>query len=71
MKNNKIPRNFKTITGKMLISTNANNEGDIIEVVNNDNGNGYTLTNIRTQEKFHCFISMIRNAEIFELTDVK
>lgn len=69
MKSNKIPRNFKCITGKMLISTNANKVNDVFKVYKDDRG--YTGINTRTQEKFSLFIAMLRNSEVFELIDIK
>ena len=67
--NNTIPRKFKLITGKMLIATNASNVNDIVEITKNDNG--YTLINTRTKETFQCFISMIRNKDVFELISIQ
>jgi len=69
MKNNKIPRKFNLIVGKMLIDTNVNKANDIVHISKNDYGD-YSMFNTRTKGKAHMFISMLRNSEIFELISI-
>lgn len=68
MSKNRIPRKFNSITGKVLIETNMNKPGDIIHVYKNDCG--YIAYNERTGKYFYIFVSMLRNAEIFELMEI-
>lgn len=68
MANNRIPRKFNSIKGKMLIETNMSKPGDILHVYKNDHG--YLAYNTRTGKHFYIFISMLRNAEIFEFEEV-
>jgi len=67
--NNKIPRKFNQIIGKMLIDTNMTKKEDIVHISKNDY-NEYIALNQRTKEYAHCFVSMLRNAEIFEVIEV-
>lgn len=66
--NNKIPRKFSQIVGKMLINTNVDKINDILHITKNDYG--YLALNIRTQKYAYFFISMLRNKEIFELIEI-
>ncbi len=68
MKNNKIPRKFDLIVGRMLIDTNVNIANDIVHISKNDNG--YSMFNTRTKENAHMFVSMLRNSEVFELVSI-
>lgn len=68
MKNNIIPRKFNRITGKMLIDTNMDKSGDTVHIYKNDNG--YLALNMRTGKYAYCFVSMLRDKEIFELIEV-
>lgn len=70
MANNRIPRKFNSIKGKMLIETNMNQTGDILHIYKNDCGTGYLAYNTRTNKYAYVFASMLRNAEIFELLEV-
>jgi len=65
---NRIPRKFSCITGKMLINTNMDKVNDILHIYKNDYG--YSALNTRTQKYAYCFVSMLRNAEIFELIEI-
>lgn len=67
--NNVIPRQFIKITGKMLIKTSCDEIGDIVTVTRNEY-NQLTEVNHRTGERACPFISMLRNAQIFELLEV-
>lgn len=66
--NNRIPRNFYSLTGETLISTSESKPGDIIHITKNDFG--YLGYNPRTNRHFYMFASMIRNADIFRITEV-
>lgn len=68
MKNNKIPRKFNLIVGRVLIDTNVNKANDIVHISKNDNG--YLMFNTRTKENAHMFVSMLRNSEVFELVSI-
>lgn len=68
MKNNRIPRKFNRIVGKMLIDTNVSKANDILHVYKNDNG--YLALNTRTKKYANCFVSMLRNSQVFELVSV-
>lgn len=65
---NRIPRKFNTITGKMLIDTNCNKRGDELRIYKEDSG--YHALNVRTGERFHMFLSMLRDGDIFQMTEV-
>lgn len=67
--NNRIPRKFTRIIGKMLINTNMDKINDIVHITKYDYG--YSAFNTRTQEYTHCFVGMLRNAEIFELMEIE
>lgn len=69
MKKNRIPREFNRITGKMLVKTNVNNANDTIYIYKEERG--LSLFNPKTQENVHCFLSMIRNGEVFEFLTVE
>ncbi len=69
--NNRIPRKFNRITGKMLVDTSMDKKGDIIHVYKNDCGTGYLELNIRTNKYAYGFVSMLRNAELFELMTIE
>lgn len=68
MKNNRIPRKFNCITGKMLIETNMDKPGDILHIYKNDFG--YLAFNTRTGKYAYVFANMLRNKEVFELMEV-
>lgn len=65
---NRIPRKFCRITGEMLINTSESMPGDVIHVTKNDYG--YLGYNPRTNRHFYVFVSMIRNAELFRITEI-
>jgi hypothetical protein len=66
--NNRIPRKFYGITGIMLINTSETMPGDEIHITKNNYG--YLGYNPRTNRHFYMFVSMIRNADIFRITEV-
>lgn len=68
MKNNKIPRKFNRIVGRMLIDTNMSKANDILYISKNDDG--FLAFNTRTKEYANCFVSILRNSEVFELVSV-
>lgn len=68
--NNRIPRKFNYIIGKILIDTNMSKANDIVHITKNDY-DGYLAFNTRTKEKASCFVSMLRNTQIFELIEVE
>lgn len=67
--NNVIPRQFIKITGKMLVNTNMDNIGDTVSVYKNNFG--YLELNHRTGKYAYAFVSMLRNAQVFELLEVE
>jgi hypothetical protein len=69
--NNKIPRKFNKIVGKMMIDTNMDKAGDIIHVYKNNVSTGYLALNIRTQKHAYIFVSMLRNGHVFEITAIE
>lgn len=69
MKNNKIPRKFNRIIGRMLIDTNMNKANDIVHISKNDSV--YLSFNTRTKQVATCFVSMLRNSEVFELMNIE
>lgn len=66
--NNRIPRLFSRITGKMLIETSETRPGDIIRVYKNNMG--YLAYNPRTTRHFYVFVSMLRDSEIFKVNEI-
>lgn len=68
MKNNRIPRVFNCIVGKMLVETSASKPRDILHVFKNDSG--YLALNTRTGKYAYVFVSMLRNKEVFELIEI-
>ena len=66
-KKNRIPRNFNRITGKLLIETSAGKPAEYHVYKNNY---GYLGLNLSTGKYFYMFISMLRNAEIFQITEI-
>lgn len=66
--NNRIPRLFSRITGKMLIETSETRPGDIIRVYKNDMG--YLAYNLRTNRHFYIFVSMLRDSETFKINEI-
>ena len=66
---NRIPRKFNCIIGKMLINTNVDRVNDILHIYKNDFG--YLALNIRTQKYASCFVSMLRNAQVFEVIEIE
>ena len=69
MKNNKIPRKFNLIVGKMLIDTNVNKAGDVLHISKDEHG--YIAFNTRTNKYASLFISMMRNNQVFEVMNVE
>jgi hypothetical protein len=67
--NNKIPRKFNRIVGRMLINTNLDKANDILHIQKTERG--YLAFNTRTQKHASPFISMLRNGELFELMSVE
>lgn len=65
MANNRIPRTFNRIIGKILIETSCDHPGDILHICKNDCGSGYLALNTRTGKHAHVFASMLRNAALF------
>ena len=53
MKNNKIPRKFNRIVGRMLVDTNMDKANDIVHISKNDSV--YLSFNTRTKEYGTCF----------------
>lgn len=66
--NNKIPRKFNRIVGRMLINTNVDKTNDIVHIQKTERG--YLAFNTRTQKYAVPFISMLRNGEVFELVSI-
>lgn len=66
---NRIPRKFDCIIGKMLIDTNMDRVNDIIHVYKNDFG--YLGLNTKTNKHAYYPVSMLRDAEVFELMKVE
>ena len=69
MKNNRIPRKFNLIIGRMLIDTNLSKVNDTLHVTKNEYG--YLAFNTRTKQYAQLFVSMLRNSEVFELMSVE
>ena len=67
-KKNIIPRAFSRITGTMLIQTSCDKPGDVLHIFKNYSG--YLALNTRTGKYAYAFPSMLRNAEIFKITEV-
>ena len=67
-KGNVIPRKFEKIRGKMLIKTNVNEQGDLVDIFKDDCG--YHGLNLRTGEQYACFVSMLRIGEVFEVLEI-
>ena len=67
--NNRIPRKFNRITGRMKINTNMDKINDILHIYKNNYG--YLALNTRTQKYAYSFVSMLRNAEVFELMTIE
>lgn len=67
-KNNRIPRIFNCITGKMLINTNVSEIGDIVKVYKDTSG--YHVLNTRTNKRVWGNLSILRNPELFEMQNV-
>lgn len=65
--NNVIPRNFNKIVGKILIDTNVDIKGDILEISNNDY---YRVLNRRTLKYSHANMNILRNKELFEIIEI-
>ena len=65
---NRIPRTFYRITGKMNVDTNFNKVGDILHIFKNNFG--YLALNERTGTYSYCFVSMIRNQDIFKIISI-
>ena len=66
---NRIPRKFNRITGTVNISTSHTSPGDVIHITKNENG--YLGLNTRTGKYAYYFSAMLRNAEIFTITEVE
>jgi len=69
--NNRIPRTFNKIVGKMMIDTNMDKTGDIIHIYKNDISTGYLALNTRTQKYAYMFVNMLRNGELFQITSIE
>lgn len=67
-KKNRIPRKFYGITGEMLIETSCDKPGDVLHITKNDFG--YLGLNSHTGKYAYYFPSMLRDAEIFKITEV-
>lgn len=67
--NNRIPKEFNQIVGRMLIDTNMDKKEDILHIYKNDSG--YLALNTRTNKYAYCFGSMLRNAQVFELLEIQ
>lgn len=65
---NVIPRKFTRITGEMLIQTSATAAGDVLHVFKNDFG--YLALNTNTGKYLYIFPCMLRDAQIFKITEV-
>lgn len=68
IKNNRIPRKFYCITGKMLIDTNISSIGDIVKVFKD--ASGYHVLNTRTNKRAWGNLSILRNPQLFEFLNV-
>lgn len=66
--NNRIPRKFYGIHGEMLINTSHASAGDVLHITKNNYG--YLALNTRTGIYAYMFPSMIRNADIFKITEI-
>lgn len=69
MKNNKIPRKFNRIVGRMLIDTNVSKTNDILHIQKDDYGRLLAF-NTRTEGNSSMFVSMLRNSQVFELVSI-
>lgn len=65
---NRIPRKFHGMTGEILINTSHTNAGDVLHITKNSYG--YLALNKRTGKYTYVFPSMIRNTEIFKITEI-
>lgn len=65
---NVIPRKFTRITGEMLIQTSATAAGDVLHVFKRPRG--YLALNTNTGIYFYIFPSMLRDAQIFKITEI-
>lgn len=70
MANNRIPRNFKTLTGTMLVDTSCSRAGDELQIQKDEFSTKYLATNTRTGKSAYVFVSMLRNPNYFKLTNV-
>lgn len=66
---NRIPRKFNHIKGELLINTLENRKGDILHIHKSNYGY-YVALNTRTQNNMYCFVSMLRDAEIFRIIEI-
>ena len=69
LRRNVIPRKFNKIVGEMLINTNTNNRGDLVEVFRDDFG--CHMRNMRTGEIAWANLSIIRTPKLFKFKEVK
>lgn len=69
VKNNKIPRKFNLLVGRMLIDTNMSKVNDTLHITKNERG--FLAFNTRTKQYATLFVSMLRNGEVFELVSVE
>ena len=67
-KGNVIPRKFEKIRGKMLIKTNVNEQGDLVEVFKEDGS--YHELNLRTGIRCWANLSVLRCKELFEIIEI-
>lgn len=65
---NRIPRKFNRITGEVLVDTNLDIAGDTLHVFKNDFG--YLALNKRTGKYGYMFASMLRNSDVFSVTEI-
>ena len=70
MENNRIPRNFKKLTGTMLVDTSCCRAGDELQICKDECSTKYLATNTRTGKSSYVFVSMLRNTNYFKLTNV-
>ena len=65
---NKIPRKFNKLTGEMLINTNKEKRGDILEI--HKNKTGYLAFNTRTGKYTDMLIGTLKNSAAFKIIEV-
>lgn len=65
---NRIPRRFSRIVGESKTETSHTQPGDILHIYRNNNG--LLALNTRTGKYAYIFPAMVRNPEIFKITEV-